>query len=206
MSDSDEENPIKTPRSFSFNAEQLQILQNHIAGIKSAERKKDRHKLVKAARKEVMALSTSTALPAERRQELTVAVNSWFAVRAKSSKNKIKFGKAWTGRLVMYDEKKEIVNELKGQLFEEAKAKGKDPTTAFNFFQKAITEVWDGLSSAEQQHYGRVAMEWNKEGVSKEQKQEYVLYFNTPNISSDILKGCDETCSDIHKEVCGGYV
>jgi len=183
MSGSEEENPIQTPRGFTFNEEQLGILNNHIPGVKSAERKKDRHKLVKAARKEVMALPASKALPAEKLKELTVAVNSWFAIRAKRSKQTIKFGKTWTGRLAMYHEKKEKVNELKAELFEEAKADGKDPTTAFNFFQKAMTEVWDGLSSQERKHYDTVAIEWNKEGVSKEQKQEYVFHFNTPPIS-----------------------
>jgi hypothetical protein len=162
MPHSDEENPIEIPLSFTFNEEQLQILQQHLSGIKAAETKKERHKLVKTARKEVMALPASKALPAEIRDKLTVAINSWFAVRVKSSKNKIKFGKAWTGRLVMYHEKKEEVNEVKGQLFDEAKAAGEDARTAFNFFQKAITEVWNELS----------ATEWNKDGVSREQKQE----------------------------------
>ena len=178
MSDSAEENPIQTPRGFMFNEEQLKLLQSHIPAIQSADGKKERHKLIKVARKEVMALPASKALPAEKRQELTVAVNSWFARRAKGTKQKIKFGKTWTGRLAMYDEKKEMVNELKARLFEEAKAEGKDPTTAFNFFQKAMTEVWDGLSSAERKHYRTVAIQWNKEGVSKELKQQYVIYFN----------------------------
>src|SRR5271169_3326209 len=76
MSDSAEENPIQTPRGFTFNKEQLKLLQSHIPAIQSADGKKERHKMIKVARKEVMALPVSKALPAEKRQELTVAVNS----------------------------------------------------------------------------------------------------------------------------------
>ena len=173
MSDSEEEqNPIETPQGFKFNDEQLRILQDHVAAIKSAENKKDRAKLVKAARKEVMELPASKGLPLEGRQDLVIAVDSWFAGRLRGSRNKIKFGKAWSGRLVMYQEKKEAVNELKASMFEEAKQTGKDPAKEFNFFQKAKSAVWDGLSPAERRDFDKVAEKWNQDGVSREQKQE----------------------------------
>ena len=177
MSDSEgDENSIQMPQSHKFIEQQLEILQYHVATVKAAETKKDQHKIIKTAWKEVLALSTSRALPAEARQDLIVAINSWSAVWSRRTRDRIKFGKTWTGRLVMYHEKKEMVNRLKAKLFEEAKDKGNEPATAFNFFQKAMSEIWEELTRDEQKHFRQVAIQWNRDGVSQQQKQESVFF------------------------------
>ena len=84
----------------------------------------------------------------------------------------MKFAKAWTGRLAMYEENKQTINERKSSLYEEAKAEGKEPRNAFSYFQLAMTEIWDETSREEQQRYRNVANKWNLEGASKEKKQE----------------------------------
>lgn len=188
MSDpEEEENPIVMPQSYTFKEEQLRILQDHVSAIKAAEHKKQRAKLIKAARKEIMDLPESKGLPLQERQDLAIAVDSWFGGRSKRRNIKIKFGKAWTGRLVMYQERKETVNASKAGMFEQAKRKGKEPATAFNFFQKAISEVWDDLSTEEQRDYEKLAKKWNEEGVSREQKQEYVPSIHFTDWSDSLL-------------------
>jgi hypothetical protein len=163
---------IETPASYTFLPAQLQILQENVETVKAQENVKARHKAIKAIRKQVLALPESKDLSVEDKADLATAVNSWFSVRTKKGRSTVKFVKVWTGRLVMYQENKQRVNELKSELYEKAKRQGKEPSNAFNYFQRAITKLWEAESEEEQVRYGNMAKRWNKEGVSREQKQE----------------------------------
>ena len=72
----------------------------------------------------------------------------------------------------MYEQNKQGVNEQKFHLYEEAKAEGKEPRNTFNYFQLAITQMWNQTSREEQVKYRNLAKSWNEEGVPKDQKQE----------------------------------
>jgi hypothetical protein len=163
---------IQTPASHTFLPTQLQLLQENVEIVKAADNVKRRHKLIKSIRKQILALPESKNLSVEVKADLARAVDSWFSVRTRRSRNTVKFVKVWTGRLVMYEENKQRVNELKSELFEKARRQGKEPTNAFSYFQQAITKIWDEASKEEHARYGNVAKRWNKEGVSREQKQE----------------------------------
>jgi hypothetical protein len=163
---------IQMPNSYTFLAAQLQILQDKAETVKSKENVKERHKLIKSIRKEVLALPVSQKLSVQARSDLAIAVDTWFSLRAKKRGNKVKFGKMWTGRLVLYDENKERINERKLELYEEARAEGKEPRNPFSYFQLAITLCWNELSGEEQASYEILAKKWNEKGVSREQKQE----------------------------------
>ena len=175
-----ESNPqvIETPTSYTFLPTQLQLLQDNVEMVKAKDNAKGRHKLIKAIRKQILGLPESKALSVEDREDLSIAINSWFSVRTKKGGSTVKFVKVWTGRLAMYQENKQAVNELKSELYEKAKQKGKEPSNAFNYFQRAITKIWDEVSDEDRVSYGNLAKRWNKEGVSREQKQESVYFFN----------------------------
>lgn len=163
---------IQMPNSYTFLAPQLQLLQDQAETVKSIENTKARHKLIKTIRKQVLALPDSKKLSIHARTNLAIAVDTWFSLRSKKSGNKVKFGKMWTGRLVLYDENKERINKRKVELYEEARAEGKEPRNPFSYFQLAITLCWNALSRAEQASYEALAKKFNEEGVSREQKQE----------------------------------
>ena len=163
---------IQTPTSYTFLPTQLQLLQENAETVKAKDNVKARHKLIKSIRKQILALPESKNLSVQERANLATAINSWFSVRTKRTGSTVKFVKVWMGRLVMYEENKQMVNELKSELYEKAKRQGKDPSNAFNYFQRAITKIWDGASEEEHVRYGNLAKRWNKEGVSREQKQE----------------------------------
>ena len=163
---------IQMPNSYTFLAPQLQLLQDQVETVKSTENVKARHKLIKSIRKQVLALPESKKLSVHDRTDLATAVDTWFSLRSKKRGNKVKFGKMWTGRLVLYDENKEKINKCKLELYEEARAEGKEPRNPFSYFQLAITHCWNELSGEEQASYEVLAKKWNEEGVSREQKQE----------------------------------
>lgn len=166
---------FQTPTSFTFVPEQLQILQDTLADVKKLDNKKDRHRMVKQVRKRVLDLPESKALDTSRREDLRAAIDSWFSARSKRQTNKIKFAKTWTARLVLYEEHKEEVNEIKATLYEKAMRKGDNPKRPFDYFQRAISKMWKQQSKTERKRLEKVAKTWNKEGVSREQKQEYVI-------------------------------
>jgi hypothetical protein len=172
-SDADSEPQIiQTPASYTFLPAQLQLLQENVETVKAGDNVKARHKLIKSIRKQILALPESKNLSVEVRADLARAIDSWFSVRTRRSRSTVKFVKKWTGRLVMYEENKQRVNELKSELYEKARRQGKEPTNAFSYFQQAITKIWDEASKEEQVRYGNLAKRWNKDGVSREQKQE----------------------------------
>ena len=77
--------------------------------------------------------------------------------------------------MVLYEEHKEEVNEIKLRLYEKAKRKGENPKRLFDYFQRAISKLWKQQSKTERKALEKLAKKWNKEGVSREQKQEYVI-------------------------------
>src|SRR5271168_3522355 len=154
---------------------QLEILQDALADVRNLDNKKDRHRMVRQVRKRVFDLPDSKTLDRSAREELEAAIDSWFSVRSKRQSNKIKFAKTWTPRLVLYEEHKEKVNEIKSRLYEKAKRKGENPTRSFDYFQRAISKLWKQQSKTERKALEKLAKKWNKEGVSREQKQEYVI-------------------------------
>jgi hypothetical protein len=167
-------NAIQTPSTFTFLPEQLTLLQDHVDDVKNSGSKKERHRLIKSIRKDVLALPVSVGLPLEQRRNLKHAVDTWFSLRTKHRSNKIKFGKTWTGRLVMYSENKERVNALKTKLYEKDNRKGQGSMNSFNYFQKAVSKIWDELEEEEHRRYVKIARQWNKDGVTREQKQQFV--------------------------------
>jgi hypothetical protein len=163
---------IETPTVVHFLPEQLKILQEHIEAVKAAETRKERLKCITAARREVMTLPQSASLPLQEREDLSAAVDRWFAGKAKRRRATVKFAKKWTGRLALYEMKRTEVNELKDQLFQNAASNGEAPRQAFDFFQRALSKQWKRLSRDEKRGYKRQAKEWNKNGVPIEQKRE----------------------------------
>ena len=118
---------FQTPTSFTFVPSQLQILQDTLADVKKLDNKKDQHHIIKQGRKRVLELPDSKSLDTSKREDLEAAINSWFSVCSKHQTNKIKFAKTWTMHLVLYEEHKEEVNEIKATLYEKAMCKGKNP-------------------------------------------------------------------------------
>ena len=163
---------IETPASFQFLPSQFKILEDNITLIQSKEKKKEKHKIIKNIKKEIFELPETKALPLEKREDLKIAIDSWFSRRLKGRTHKIKFGKTWSGRLAMYEEQKESVNQLKVELYETAKRKGKTPRSPFHYFQKAITVHWEKLDEEEKDGYRILAEKWNLEGVSREKKRQ----------------------------------
>jgi hypothetical protein len=163
---------LEIPTLLKFSPAQIQLLQENVEVVKAQENSKARQRLIKSIRKKILADSEAKNLSVEEKADLASAVNSWFSVRTKRSGNRVKFAKAWTARLAMYEESKQRINERKSSLYEEAKAEGKEPRNAFSYFQLAMTENWDETSREEQQRYRKVAKKWNLEGASKEKKQE----------------------------------
>ena len=131
--------------------------------------------MIKQVRKRVLDLLESKALHTSQREDLRDAINSWFSLRSKHQTNAIKFAKTWTARLVLYEEHKEQVNEIKATLYEKAMRKGENPKRPFDYFQRAISKLWKQQSKTDRKRLEKVAKKWNKEGVSREQKQEYVI-------------------------------
>ena len=179
MSDSENETipvneitEVTTSPKFKFTSEQVQVLQNHAPGIKAAPNGKVKNKLIKAARKAVQALPATKKLPLEERRMLAPAVKAWYARKSNRNTGQMKFGKVWSARLVMYEHNREAVNQLKMDLYEKAVKKGKNPKSPFDFFQVAMTEYWEKISDDNKHQYKKLAKEWNKEGVTREQKQE----------------------------------
>jgi hypothetical protein len=178
--EADEDNPsFNTPTSFRFVPSQLQILQETLADVKKLDNKKDRHRMIKQVRKQVLELPESKALDISQKEDLEAAINSWFSVRSKRQTNKIKFAKIWTARLVLYEENKEEVNEIKAKLYEKAMLKAENPKRPFDYFQRAISKLWKQQSRTDRKRLEKVAKKWNQEGVSREQKQEYVWRLST---------------------------
>jgi hypothetical protein len=97
--------------------------------------------MVRQVRKRVFDLPDSKTLDRSAREELEAAIDSWFSVRSKRQSNKIKFAKTWTARMVLYEEHKEEVNEIKLRLYEKAKQKGENPKRLFDYFQRAISKL-----------------------------------------------------------------
>jgi hypothetical protein len=173
---------IQTFPSHRFLPTQLEILQECLTDVKKLENIKDRHRLIKQVRKRVLDLPESQSLDTDDKEVLKSAINSWFSVRSKRQGNKMVFAKTWTARLVLYEEHKEEVNESKQRLYEEAKQNGDNPKTPFNFFQAAISRLWKAQTRDERKRLEKLANKWNKDGVSREQKQESVLqcmYYNS---------------------------
>jgi len=160
------------PNSYTFLAPQLQLLQDKAETVKSEVNLKERRKLIKRIRKEVLDLPDSKKLSLQAKTDLAIAVDTWFSHRSKKRGNKVKFAKTWTGRLVLYEENKRRVNDRKLELYEEARAEGKEPKSPFSYFQLAITLCWNEISRDERDKYEALAKKWNEEGVSREQKQE----------------------------------
>jgi len=166
---------LQFPTSFTFIPTQLQILQDSLADVRNLDNKKARQRMIKQVRKHVLDLPESKTLNTSAKEELRAAVDSWFSVRSKRQSNKIKFAKTWTVRMVLYEEHKEEVNEIKSRLYEKAKRKGENPKRLFDYFQRAISKLWKQQSKTERKALEKLAKKWNKEGVSREQKQEYVM-------------------------------
>jgi hypothetical protein len=175
MEPQDNNPSFQTPTTFTFTPTQLEILQDTLADVRNLDNKKDRHRMVRQVRKRVFDLPESKTLDRSAREDLEAAINSWFSVRSKRQSNKIKFAKTWTARMVLYEEHKEEVNEIKSRLYEKAKGKGENPKRSFDYFQRAISKMWKQQSKTERKALEKLAKQWNKEGVSREQKQEYVI-------------------------------
>lgn len=163
---------IQMPSSYTFLPAQLQLLHENADTVKSKENAKERSKLIKSIRRQILALPDSQNQTVQERTDLATAVDTWFSLRSKQRGKKIKWGKKWNGRLVLYEENKQRINELKVELFEEGSAKGKDPKTPFHYLQRAISQCWNELSREDQETCDILAKKWNKEGVSREQKQQ----------------------------------
>ena len=119
---------------FTFVESQLQLLRDAAPDAKKLDNTKDQHHFIKAVRKRVLDLPESKALTREGKEDLKAAINSWFSVRSKRQTNKIKFAKTWTPRLVLYEEQKEIVNDMKGEMYERARRKGDSSRRPFDYF------------------------------------------------------------------------
>ena len=133
--------------------------------------------MIKKVRKRVLDLPENQTLDTKGREELQAAIDAWFAAWSKHLMNKIKFAKTWTARLILYGEHKEEVHKIQAKLYEAAQQNGANPKRPFDFFQRAISKLWKQQSKTDRKVLEKLAKKWNKEGVSREQKQEYVIAF-----------------------------
>ena len=166
---------FQTPTPFTFAPAQLKILQDNLPDVTNADTKNERHRMIKDVRKQVLNLPECRTLNARGRENLKAAIDTWFRARSKRQTNKIKFGKTWNARLVLYEEHKEEVHEIQARLFEKAQQEGKDPQRHFDFFQRAVTKLWRKQGKSAKKVLQKQARKWNKEGVSREQRQRYVI-------------------------------
>lgn len=163
---------LETFPSYRFLPNQLAILQESVADVNKLINIKERHRFIKQVRKRVLELSESKSLDMDNKEALKEAINKWFRVRSKRQGKKMTFAKTWTARLVLYEEHKKEVNELKETLFHQAKENGENPKSTFNFFQVAISQVWKDQSKNERRRLEKLANQWNEEGVSRKQRQQ----------------------------------
>ncbi|RXW17950.1 hypothetical protein EST38_g7894 [Candolleomyces aberdarensis] len=106
----------------------------------------------------------------------------------------------WTGRQLFYKENSEIVAATQQRLYKEAVGSAPDPEqiaatrvdvldadeddegdkpvpstskslTMFHFFQKALTEEWNGLSDGQHAQYNEKARLWSKKGPTLDEKR-----------------------------------
>src|SRR5271168_2434515 len=132
---------LQFPTSFTFIPTQLQILQDSLADVRNLDNKKARQRMIKQVRKCVLDLPESKTLNTSAKEELRAAVDSWFSVWLKRQSNKIKFAKTWTVRMVLYEEHKEEVNEIKSRLYEKAKRKRRKPETIVRLFSTGYQQA-----------------------------------------------------------------
>jgi hypothetical protein len=177
MQPQQEDPSFQTPTRFTFSETQLQILQDALADVKNLDSKKERRRMIKKVRIQILDLPENTPLDTKGRESLRAAIDTWFSLRAKRQTTKIKFGKSWHARLVLHEENKEKVEAIQARLYKKAQEKGHNPPRQFDFLQLAISQLWDKQSRKEIKALERRAKEWNKAGAPRAQKQTYVIVF-----------------------------
>lgn len=177
MQPQDDVPSFETPTSFTFLPTQLQILQDALNDVKKLDSKKERNQMIKTIRNRILELPESNALDAHGREDLRAAIGTWFSLRSKRQTNKIKFGKTWNARLVLYEENKEEVLAMQAKLFKKAEKRGENPKRNFDFLQRAISKVWKRKSKEDRKALQKLSRKWNKEGAPREQKQKFVIIF-----------------------------
>lgn len=168
---------FEIPTPFTFLPTQLQILKDALEDVKKLDSKKERNQMIKTVRNQILNLPESTTLDTNRREDLRAAIATWFSLRSKRQTNKIKFGKTWNARLVLYEENKEEVLRMQAKLYKKAEKRGENPKRNFDFLQRAISKVWDGQSKADRKALQKLSKKWNKEGAPRAQKQRFVIIF-----------------------------
>ncbi|KAF5334778.1 hypothetical protein D9611_012900 [Ephemerocybe angulata] len=127
-------------------------------------------------------------------------VRTWYAQRARSRKDEIRWGIQWVPRQVFYKENIGLVLGRQAELYAEAvgvhasdvdiepaeiDAAGdqesetpevdstdpKKPPKPFNFFQKALGMEWGALDDDEKQKYQEMAIEWRERGPNEDEKR-----------------------------------
>jgi hypothetical protein len=168
---------FETPTPFTFLATQLQILQDALEDVKKLDSKKERNRKIKTVRNQILELPESKTLDTNGIEDLRAAIGTWFSLRSKRQTNKIKFGKTWNARLVLYEENKEEVLAMQARLYKKAEKKGENPKRTFDFLQRAISKVWKGQSKEERKALQKLSKKWNKEGAPQAQKQRFLIIF-----------------------------
>lgn len=168
---------FEIPTPFTFLPTQLQILKDALEDVKKLDSKKERNRMIKTVRNQILNLPESTTLDTNGREDLRAAIATWFSLRSKRQTNKIKFGKTWNARLVLYEENKEEVLRMQAKLYKKAEKRGENPKRNFDFLQRAISKVWDGQSKADRKALQKLSKKWNKEGAPRAQKQRFVIIF-----------------------------
>jgi hypothetical protein len=177
MQPQDDVPSFETPTSFTFLPTQLQILQDALEDVKKLDSKKERNQKIKTVRNQILELPESQTLDTNGREDLRAAIATWFSLRSKRQTNKIKFGKTWNARLVLYQENKEEVLAMQARLYRKAEKKGENPKRNFDFLQRAISKVWKGQSKEDRKALQKLAKKWNKEGAPRAQKQRFSMVF-----------------------------
>jgi hypothetical protein len=166
---------FETPTPFTFLATQLQILQDALEDVKKLDSKKERNQKIKIVRNQILELPESQTLDTNGREDLRAAIATWFSLRSKRQTQKIKFGKTWNARLVLYEENKDEVLAMQARLYQKAEKKGENPKRNFDFLQRAISKVWKRQSKEDRKALQKLAKRWNNEGAPRAQKQTFVI-------------------------------
>lgn len=153
-----------------FSPKEKEILLDTQQKIKALARKSERPRLVKDAETSILALPENKKLKRQEREDLQSKTRRWLAAHAQVKRTRQSVHH-WTGRAVMYRQDPEAVLAKQSKLYRRAKEKGKDPKSEFDFFQIALSDIWEKkLTEDEREAYKLTAIQWNNIGPEPEIK------------------------------------
>ncbi|KAJ3533261.1 hypothetical protein NMY22_g7407 [Coprinellus aureogranulatus] len=160
-----------------------------LAGKK--QRKELAHKIGEEFASEIIA--SGKDLSQSERGALMEWVKRWFAQRARSRREPIRWSVHWSGRTVFYKAQPERVIETQKRLYEAATGQVGDEedmglaeiddieeivdpvkdtkSKPFHYFQRALTAEWESLSDQERQSYEEKATLWRSLGPDDEERR-----------------------------------